>query len=157
MSVTIWIPNADYILEPNAIITIADELDRLERPIAAALAQTLRDLPTRHELSPEGAAELVRALNHLRNLSALPSNDSNTFGAARLREALIARFETHRYLLDAQDARPPIATSTMGPLYGEGDRLVDATGGEWFVRQVEAGPEPIRVIVDPWRPASQRF
>lgn len=151
------IPNVEYELAPDEVAILCDELDKLERPGATSVAATLRNPPTPYEPSREDVVELARALDHLRNLGALPKDRDGVFGPMALRDNLVARFDTHRYLLDPLTSLPPIATMAWGPLHQEGDRLVDTMGDEWVVRRIEADSEPIGMTVDPWRPRAARF
>jgi hypothetical protein len=158
------VPEGEFELDGAAIAILVDELDRLETPSATRIAETLRGLPKLYEPTPDDAVALARALDHLRNFGTLPRDPEDGFGAMRLRGKLVGRFETTSYLLDPLMGGPSIATTSWGPPYAVGDRIVDTTGGEWFISEVEpaqsdAGPnpEPSRLFVDPWRPRRDRM
>jgi hypothetical protein len=149
--VEIRIPNTTYSLAGDERAILVDELDKLERATATEVAESLRRGGT-FEPDPAESTELARALDHLRNLRALPRGEMHG-----LRDALVSMFHSHRYRLDPQTGEQPFETFAYGPIHEAGERLVDmATNREWRVIGVRPGTDPLELAVEPWQAADPR-
>jgi hypothetical protein len=144
----------EHPLDAEEVDLLVGELERLESDRATRMAVELRALTV---LVPEvrDLYDLMRALEHLRNLKTIPSRSQLTLLRDRVRG--MVEFGSHRYRLDPLTGEQPFESASRGPLYEDGDRFVDVRGHEWFVERIERRTDPIEIVVAPWKPRAERF
>jgi hypothetical protein len=142
--VAISIPNVTYELDETEKQLLVEELRKMN-PWAAAVADEL-DAATQYEPTDSDIVELARALDHLRNLGTLPTQQP----IGRLRDDLVRRFPAHTYRLIPADGRAPLDAFAYGPIHAPPERLVDAHGNEWRVLERHDGTDPVELVVESW-------